>query len=82
VRDLLWLIVVAALAVAWYVDRQDPPAVVPAPLPASGRYLVHPLDNSGDRLLLVDTQTGTCWERNSVGVWSIKTNKAPNFGKD
>ncbi len=81
-RDLLWVMVVVALAAGWYVDRRSraAPAAPAAAAPTPGRYLVQPLGTTGNRLLLVDTQTGTCWEQSSgTGKWIIHAGKAPNL---
>ena len=83
-RDLLWVMVVVALAAGWCVDRRSKvaSAAPTSAAPASGRYLVHSLGTTGQRLLLVDTQTGTCWERSSgTGKWVIHAASAPNLEK-
>jgi hypothetical protein len=83
-RDLLWVMVVVALAAGWYVDRRSTvaPAAATSAAAAPGRYLVQPLGATGQRLLLVDTQTGTCWEQSpSTGRWVIQAGSAPNLDK-
>ena len=52
IRDLIWLTVVASLALAWFFVKPNTP----------GRYTfgVHPSRKSA---ILLDTATGQCWER-------------------
>ena len=56
-RDLFWLVVVAALALAWWRGVQQP--VAPA-APPIGRWQL--LIGKGGEELLIDTTTGTIWE--------------------
>jgi hypothetical protein len=48
IRDLLFLVVIVALALGWWLDRR----------PVAARFQ---LNSSGNRAFLVDTATGQVW---------------------
>lgn len=56
-RDLFWLVVVVALALAWW--RGTPQPLPPATAPI-GRWQL--LITNKDEQLLIDTTSGTIWE--------------------
>lgn len=63
--------ITAAIAVVLafiYTNRPTPPVTVPAPI-GPGRYTLV-VDTAKNRELLLDTQTGATYERNSRGHWS------------
>jgi hypothetical protein len=65
IRDVLWLTVVAALAVAWWVERSRS-AAAPPPAPiVEERYELLATGKDHDDLLLFNPRTGEVWERNN-----------------
>jgi hypothetical protein len=73
IRDVLWLTVVAALALAWWVERSRSASAPPAATPAEEHYELLATGKNHDELLLFDPRTGEIWERNSKARWQPHT---------
>jgi hypothetical protein len=74
IRDVLWLTVVAALAVAWWVERSRSASAPAAAPSALERYELLATGKDHDKLLLFDPHTGEVWERNnSKARWQPHT---------
>jgi hypothetical protein len=67
IRDLLWLTVVVAIGLGWWLESRKPTPSAALP-PQVGRWQ---LSTNGDRDdVMVDTVTGECWYfRKSEGTW-------------
>jgi hypothetical protein len=73
IRDVLWLTVVVALAVAWWVERSRSASMPPTAPTAEERYELLATGKDHDKLLLFDPRTGAIWERNSKARWQVHT---------
>jgi hypothetical protein len=63
-RDLFWLVLMAALGLGWWVDHQRPVPQIPLTPPAqAGRWEVV-IGKDGAEILL-DTATGETWRYES-----------------
>ncbi len=70
IRDVLWLTVVAAMGVAWWIDRSRLVVVSPTPpAAAKEKYEVIMGGKDGDKVFLFDPGTGEMWQRQSNGKW-------------
>lgn len=63
IRDLLWLTVVVAVALTAFFAKPRSP----------GRYQ---MTRSDDGLILLDTATSQCWERDRYGTWTNRPTPA------
>ena len=57
-RDLFWLVLVAAMGCGWWVERNRPIPEPQSPLPA-GRYQIHSPYPHGLQILCCDSSVGT-----------------------
>jgi hypothetical protein len=79
IRDVLFVTVIAALALGWGLDRArqtDAAPLPPAPTPAADFRLIV-MGTHNDKLMLYNSQTGAVWERTSNGIWSAHTASLP-----
>jgi hypothetical protein len=66
IRDALLLTVIVALALGWWLDRQQsdrPPPPAPTSPTVADRFELIPNGESSDKVLLFDPRTGQVWQR-------------------
>jgi hypothetical protein len=68
-RDLFWLVLVAAILCGWWVGRQQPePALIQVPPAEPGRYEL--VIGKDGLQIMVDTATGESWTYDGYsGKW-------------
>jgi hypothetical protein len=69
IRDVLFVTVIVALIIGWWIDRTRLARQSPAPPAASGGP--YELIFNDNETLLFDARTGELWRRYSDGHWIV-----------